>query len=233
MAAIKEKEFRFQGLDFRTEMWLGLTILPILVIVMAGLFYLLQTVLQFDLLRIPRGLIIVAILGTSLFSIHWLAKLVRDKTWTVAIESGRLLIRFRQQRFDIPLENIREIRNLGNKELRYLSIFTKDGQSVRMRIGIGAMTPFSTPKDIQTVDEMMAWLKPYIDQHFNKKNLRNKINQHLFPHHGVYVAKSEPLTYKWIEKRTSGQLMLIILGGGIIILVLLLQALFYYIDTKH
>lgn len=233
MAAIKEKVFRFQGLDFRTEMWLGFTILPILVIVLVGLFYLLRTVLPFDPLRIPRSLIIVVILGTSLFSIHWLAKLVRDKTWTVCIDAGRLLIRFRRQQFDIPLESIREIRNLGNAELRYLSIFTKDGLSVRMRVGIGAMTPFSTKEDIQTVDEMMTWLKPYIDQHFNKKELRNKINQNLFPHYGIYVVKSEPLTYKWIEKRTPGQLVLIILGGGAMILVLLLQALFYYIDTKH
>ncbi|QJB41980.1 hypothetical protein HF324_30690 [Chitinophaga oryzae] len=232
MTAIKEKEFRFQGLDLRTEMWLGLAILPILVTVLAGLFYLLKTVLSFNLLKIPRGLIIVVVLGTSLFSIHWLAKLIRDKTWIVRVTADRLLIRFRKRQFDIPLDSIREIKNLGSTEHRYLSFFTTDGQTVRIRVGNGAMTPFSKKEDIQTVDDLITHLKPYMDKYFNKKELRNKINQHPFPHCGVYIVKSEPLTYRWIEKLTPGQVILLIFGGGVAFIVLLLQVLFYYIDHK-
>ncbi|SJZ97597.1 hypothetical protein SAMN04488128_102118 [Chitinophaga eiseniae] len=232
MTAIKEKEFRFQGLDLKTEIRLGFALLPILVVVLLGLFYLLNVFLPVNPLQVPRGLIIPAILGISILSMYWLAKLVRDKTWTVRVNAERLLIRFRKQEFDIPLESIREINNMGSADFRYLTFYTKTGLSVRMRVGIGAMTPFSRKEDLQTVDEMMSCLKPYIDKHFNKKDLRNKIHQNLFPHYGVYLVKTEPLTYKWLEKRTPGQVMLIFLGAGVIILVLLLQVLFYYIDHK-
>lgn len=232
MNAIKEKEFRFQGLDLKTEIWLGFALLPILVVVLLGLFYLINVFLPVNPLRVPRGLLIPAILGISILSMYWLAKLVRDKTWTVRVNADRLLIRFRKREFDIPLNSIREIKNMGSADFRYLTFFTKEGAAVRMRVGIGAMTPFSAKEDLQAVDEMMTCLRPYIDQHFNKKDLRNKIHQNLFPHYGVYVVKSEPLTYRWFEKMTPWQLVLLIFGGGVVFIVLLLQVLFYCIDHK-
>lgn len=231
--AVKPKEFTFQGLDYRTEIWLGLSIVPIIVMVLVGGFYTIRMFFQLNLLMVPRGLIIAAILGVSLFSLHWLVKLVPNRTWVVQVDDSRLLIQFGKRYFDIPLDSLRRIESMGNEGLRYLSFVTKEGLAVRIRVGIGAMTPFSKPEDMQTVDALMRYLKPYIDKHFNKKVLRNKINQNPFPHYGVYLVKSEPLKYNLLEKMTPGQVTLFIFTTGVLFVVLLLQVLFYFIDKKH
>ncbi|NML37214.1 hypothetical protein HHL17_08375 [Chitinophaga sp. G-6-1-13] len=230
---IKQKEFRFQGLDYRTEIWLGLSIIPVLAAVLVGTFYLVRMIFPLDLLRIPRGIIIGIILGISFLSLKWMVKLVHNRTWIVNVDDDRLLLQFGKRRFDIPLGSIRRIENMGNVGFRYLSFVTQEGLTVRIRVGATAMTPFSTAEDVQTVDDFIRYLKPYIDKHFNKKVLRNKINQNPFPHYGVYVVKSDPLRYNLFEKMTPGQVILVIFTSGVVFLILLLQVLFYFIDKKH
>ncbi|NLR63917.1 hypothetical protein HGH92_06345 [Chitinophaga varians] len=229
---IKQKTFSFRGVDYKTEIWLGISIIPILLIVLGGCLYCLAKFWQMDLLKIPRGLIIPAILGISLFSLHWLVKLVPDRTWQAEVDDKRLTLRYGKHYYDIAWDNLRRIENMGNAALRYLSFVTKDGVTVRIRVGTGALTPFSGPEDIAAVDELIKHLSAYIDKHFNKKVLRNKIDQNPFPHYGVYVVKSEPLTYTFLQKMTPGQVILLFLTAGMLFVFLMLQLLFYYIDSK-
>lgn len=233
MTGIKPKAFSFRGVDYKTEIWLGVSIIPVLLIVLGGCFYCLSKFWQVDLLKIPRGLIIPAILGISLFSLHWMVKLVPNRTWLAQVDDQRLTLRYGKQYYDVPWDNLRRIENMGNAALRYLSFVTKDGLTVRIRVGNGAFTPFSGPEDIAAVDAFIQHLSAYIDKHFNKKVLRNKINQNPFPHYGVYVVKSEPLTYNFLQKMTPGQITLLFLTVGMLLVFLMLQLLFYYIDTKH
>ncbi|MBC9913786.1 hypothetical protein [Chitinophaga varians] len=232
MTGINQREFSFRGVDYKTEIWLGISIIPVLML-LGGCVYGLSKFWQIDFLKIPRGLLIPALLGTSLFSLHWMVKLVRNNRWIVNVDDERLCLQYGKQRFEIPWDNLRRIENMGNAELRYLSFVAKDGLKVRIRVGTGAMTPFSGPEDIAAVDAFIKHLSPYIDKHFNKKILRNKIDQNPFPHYGVYVVKSEPLTYNFLQKMTPGQIMLLFMTAGMLLVFLMLQLLFYYLDSKH
>lgn len=227
---IEEKEFRFQGLDRRTEMRLSLMVIPIAVVIVGGVFVGMWVGFSLNFDRLPVKLMTALIFGLVLAIFGLVVKRAPHKEWVIRVVNNRLLITFGDKRFDIPLENLRRIENMGQQGFRYLTLVTQDGQQVRIRAGVTAMTPFSKEEDLHTVDQFIKYLKPYIDKHFNQKILKNKIVPSSFPNYGIYIVKSETIKYSFINKMTPGQVIIFGLALGLLFVFLMLQVLFYFID---
>jgi hypothetical protein len=173
-ALMESKEFRFQGVDARTEWRLGLILFfPAALIFISftyGVSRLMPTVHFFYSVVPAAGLTVVA----STLMLKLLAHAVKDKQWIVNVEPERVRISYKNHASNIPLDAIRIIKNRGNTGFRYVTIITRN-ETIKMRVGSTGFVPFSAAEDVAAVDAFIAHLKPYIDEHF-KENFK-KLHQ--------------------------------------------------------
>ncbi|WP_412468144.1 hypothetical protein [Pedobacter sp. KLB.chiD] len=222
------KEFRFQGLDARTEWKTALLLfIPAIVIMLGFLFLLYHFFPQFHPLSATIGA--GTLTATSMILLHQqLVKRIKDRTWTIIIdESDMLEISFQQYHYRFPLTDLVTIKNLGNVDLRYLTLMTKTAV-IKIRVGNAAFASFSSTQDIQTLDTFIAHLKPYLDQHFNTKILRNRITPPGFPNYGVYVVKTEQIRYSLLNKLEAWQVILLVFVSGVLLLVSIMLLLEHF-----
>ncbi|UHO37402.1 hypothetical protein H5J24_17035 [Chryseobacterium capnotolerans] len=228
---MKDCEFIFQGLDFKTELKLALVlIIPGLCIMLGVLF---GGELLFPNIHFLKSVSFAVMLtiGVCIITLKQLSKLVKEKTWFIRIKDNHFHITFRNLEYRFQASEVKMIKNLGNVGLRYLTIKTLD-QTIKIRVGNTGLAPFSSQKDIDELDAFVQYMKPYIHKNFNKKELRNIINTTIIPNFGVYVVKGEPIKYSIINKMQPWQVILFILGIASVVMTLLMTTFFYYIDHR-
>jgi hypothetical protein len=226
---MERKEFRFQGVDAGTELRLGLIMsIPALLIFISTAYgvsrfipvaYFLAPVLA------ASGLTVAASIGI----LKLLSFTVKDKQWTVIAGGENLTLSFQKRTYNIPLDDIRIIKNMGNTGFRYLTIITRN-ETVKIRVGSTGFVPFSTAEDITAVDAFIAHLMPYIDKRFNRKILKNRFNNNVFPNFGIYVTKTEKIKYSFINKLQPWQVMICFGALGFILIMVLMAALINALD---
>lgn len=225
---MENKEFRFEGLDAKTEIRLALNLIFPALVVMIGTLILIN--MLFPKIYFLYPLLFAAFLTLSLcmLILKQLAKRVKDKEWIVAINNETLHIKFQNQHHIFNLADIKKIKNLGNAGFRYLTIITNK-DVIKIRVGNTGLTPFSSEKDIKQLDEFMEYLMPYVRENFNQKELKNIINTNIFSNFGVFVVKGEKIRYSIINKMQPWQVFVFGIGMGLFILFLLFMGLIFFV----
>ncbi|REC59098.1 hypothetical protein DRF65_27725 [Chryseobacterium pennae] len=228
---MKDREFSFQGLDFKTELKLALVLIIPGLCTMLGVLF--GGELLFPKIHFLKSVAFASVMtiGICMITLKQLSRLVKEKNWTINIKDDHFHITFRNLNYQFQASEIKMIKNIGNVGLRYLTIKTAD-QTIKIRVGDTGLAPFSSQKDIDELDAFVQHIKPYITKKFNKKELRNIINPTIIPNLGVYVVKGEKIKYSIINKMQPWQVILFILGIAGAVMTLLMTVFFYYIDHK-
>jgi len=225
---MEDKEFRFQGLDAKTELHISLVLVIPALIMMIGTLYLSHLFVSNTFFLFP---IIIAALITILGSITLLKIMtnrIKEKEWIIRInDQETITARFRNYVYNFNMTDIVMIKNMGNEGVRYLTIKTSD-KFLKIRVGHTGFAPFSSDEDINKLDAFIDYLRPYIDQNFNTKVLKNAINPNVIPNFGVFVRKGEKIKYSIINKMQPWQVIAMILSIGIIIMILFFNIMEYY-----
>lgn len=220
--------FKFQGIDAKTEWRIGLLAGIPGLFVFLGTLFLLESVFGLNFIvsiMTAAGLT----LSVVLIVLKQLSKLGKNKIWTISIENHNVKISFQNQIWNFRLNEIRIIKNMGNVGFRYLTIITQT-EKIKIRVGNTGFVPFSTQEDLQTLDEFITYLKPYIDENFNKKILKNRIDNHVFPNCGIYVVKTEKIRYSLINKMNPAQVIIVFGLAGFLFIMLLMFFILNIID---
>ncbi|MDR1198662.1 MAG: hypothetical protein LBK94_06575 [Prevotellaceae bacterium] len=174
------KEFKFQGVDAKTECKLGLMLLFLTLLIFISSIYIVSLLIPDIYFLYPVFLASGLTVVVSIFILKFLSNAVKNKQWIIHVNNESLDISFKNHTCNIPLDDIRIIKNMGNSGFRYLTI-TANNETIKIRVGNTVLVPFSTAKDILTVDALINYLKPYINERFNKKILKNQIDNNVFP----------------------------------------------------
>lgn len=225
------KEFRFQGLDARTELKLALILILPAAIIMLGVLWSSHVLFPKISFLIPIVFGASLTLAVSIIILKWLAHRIKEKEWIVHIEGNSLNLKFRNLEHHIQLSDIKIIKNLGNEGLRYLTIKTTEN-TFKIRIGNIGLAPFSEQKDIEEFDAFIQYLKPYLDTYFNKKVFKNMRRPDIIPNFGVYVVKGQEIKYSLINRMKPWQIVLCVIAIFILIMIFLMTGFIYYIDRK-
>lgn len=228
---MKDREFTFQGLDFKTELRLALVLIIPGLCTMFGVLFGGEFLFPNISFLKSASFAIIMTIGVCMITLKQLSRLVKEKTWTINIKDNCFHITFRNLNYQFHASQIKMIKNMGNVGLRYLTIKTAD-QTVKIRVGNTGLAPFSSQKDIDELDSFVQYMKPHIVKNFNKKELRNIMYPAIIPNFGVYVVKGEKIKYSIINKMKPWQVILFILGIAGVVMILLMTGFFYYIDHK-
>ena len=152
---MENREFRFQGLDAKTELRLALNLIFPALFIMVGT--LIITNMLFPKIYFLFRLLFAAFLtlAVSMFILKEMIQRIKNKMWVVKINNGNMEITFQSSKYNFPLSTIKMIKNLGEPGFRYLTIKTNN-QIVKFRVGNTGLTPFSTDEDIKTIDDLVA-----------------------------------------------------------------------------
>ncbi|SFN22679.1 hypothetical protein SAMN05421594_1633 [Chryseobacterium oleae] len=227
---MENKEFRFEGLDAKTELKLALNLILPGLAVMIGTLILTNMLFPGIYFLYPLLFAAFLTLSVCMLILKQLAKRVKAKEWIVVINNENLKIKFQNLQYIFSLGDIKMIKNLGNDGFRYLTIITNK-DVIKIRVGNTGLTPFSSEKDIEQLDDFVEYLMPYVRENFNQKELRNIINTNIFPNFGVYLVKREKIKYSIINKMEPWQVFVFGIGLFFVVLFILMQVLFYYFDN--
>ncbi|WP_419868487.1 hypothetical protein [Chryseobacterium sp. CT-SW4] len=226
---MKNKKFAFKGISYQTEIKISV-ITGIIIICLFPLFFMI--IRNFEKYFVGGVLAFAAItMGVSFLILRLIMKMIPNKEWEVDILNERLAIRHGKSNWEIPLKEVRIIKATGQTNFRYLT-FVTDRETVKIRVGHGGFTPFSTEKDVEEIDRLFKTLMPYIKQHFNKKKVDAKMEDRKFPHFGEYIVKTEPIHYTVIDKMSPKMMMIGFIIILFIFIVLIGSAVEAYIKYK-
>ncbi|KPE49408.1 hypothetical protein [Chryseobacterium indologenes] len=221
---MENKEFRFEGLDAKTELKLALNLIFPGLVVMIGTLILTNMLFPKVYFLYPLLFAAFLTLAVCMLILKQLAKRIQAKEWRVVINNENLTIKFQNLQYIFNLADIKMIKNLGNAGFRYLTIITNK-DNIKIRVGNTGLTPFSSEKDIEQLDEFVKYLMPYIRENFNQKELKNIINTNVFPNFGVYVLKGDKIKYSIINKMEPWQVFVFILGIGALIMIIFVNVM--------
>lgn len=228
---MENKEFRFQGLDAKTEVRTALMLIIPSLMVMFGVLAIAHVAFPKMFFLFPLVFAAVLTVLVSVIILKLLVAKLKDKEWTIRISEGKnVFVKFRNAEYNFELKDIIMIKNMGNTNIRYLTIETRQDK-IKIRVGNTGFAPFSTAKDIEELDAFIEFIKFYIDENFNKKILKNAANPNIIPNFGVYVVKGVEIKYSLINKMKPWQIAILILGTLVLIMVLFMKGLFYYFDN--
>lgn len=165
------KKYKIVGVDLKTELIIGLSIIPFFLIfsVLTIWFYNNVTGIEFRnipfyiilggmVLGISIGLLFAKILGRNLNSV-----------WNIEVQPEVLLISFKDKKWMFQFNEISKFKIFGNPGFKYVSIF-KNNESVRMRIGNSGLTPFSNQEDLKQLEDFIKEIQPYFEKNYSKKD---------------------------------------------------------------
>ena len=225
---MENKEFRFQGLDAKTEWKTALFLIIPALIIMFGVLYLSHIVIPKVFFLIPLVFAAFITVIISMIILKMISKRIKDKEWFVKINgNNEISIKYKDQQYNFGLKDIIMIKNMGNVGVRYLTIKTKN-DILKIRVGNTGFAPFSQEKDITELDAFIGFIKPYLNENFNKKILKNAINTNIIPNFGIYVIKGEEIKYSILNKMKPWQVITMVLTFGVLIMILFFNIMEYY-----
>lgn len=226
---MEDKEFRFQGIDARTELKLSALLVIPACCIMCGTLYLAY---QFrpDPLYSPIILGAVLTVAGSMMILKFMVGQIKemDRIWTIKVKDlERITVTFKDQVHHFGLMDITNVKNMGNTNVRYLTINTKE-LTLRIRVGSGGFAPFSSERDIMILDTFISYIMPYLTEHFHLKKLKNAMHPRIIPNFGVYVRKGEKIKYSLINKMYPWQVIAMIVFIGIIMMIIFMIIMEHY-----
>lgn len=192
-------DYTINGIDYKTEIRLGLTLGIILLTLLGFAFFLMSR--QERIPNLSIGIFVGLVMAITVIYMKVSMKFIKYKVWEVHVGDEHISFNYGNKITTFPLADITMIKNLGNSTaFRYLSFITKD-KSIKIRVGNGDLTPFSGKDDVAKIDELIQKLMPYIGENFNKKEEKKIVlSQFSFKNMGVYVNKNEKIKYNLVEK---------------------------------
>ncbi len=164
-------EYNIKGIDLKTELIIGLSIVPFIIIFGQLVITLYSSFNHVEFRNIPfsiflgggftgmtAGLVIAKILGKNMSSV-----------WQIELKGDMLDISFKNRKWKMKLDEISKLKIYGNPNFKYISIF-KNNESIRMRIGNRGLTPFSTQDDLKQLDDFVKEIQPYFDMNYSKND---------------------------------------------------------------
>ncbi|MEJ5106692.1 hypothetical protein [Chryseobacterium sp. MYb328] len=123
---MKDREFSFQGLDFKTELKLALVLIIPGLCTMLGVLF--GGELLFPKIHFLKSVAFASVMtiGICMITLKQLSRLVKEKNWTINIKDDHFHITFRNLNYQFQASEIKMIKNIGNVGLRYLTIKTAD-----------------------------------------------------------------------------------------------------------
>lgn len=225
-----DTEFTFQGLDAKIELRFALLLIVPTILIMLGTLYLSHLFFPKTFFLNPLLFsAIISVAGATVF-LRWMINRIKnqEKKWKINIKpQGNIEISYRNSFYKFNLKDILMIKNMGNIGIRYLTIKTVNNV-VKIRVGNSGFAPFSTEKDVEILDGFVNYMKPYIDENFNMKVLKNALNPNIIPNFGVFVKKGMEIRYSLINKMTPWQVIVLILSLGTAFIVLFILIMEHY-----
>ena len=108
------------------------------------------------------------ILSKSEVVLRFLGKKYK-KLWELRKSEKMIVIKYDNLMCEIFLEEIIKVKIYGNSKFKYFTIKTQN-KTIKIRVGISWLTPFSREGDVQILDSFVEILKPYLDKNFTKKD---------------------------------------------------------------
>lgn len=176
---MENKQYEFYGVDFKTELLLGLMTGIILIIIWPGLVYSYYTYNHLDsIIRIPKRIFFGSMflgVAISLLLLRGVAKYLKRK-WKVISLKDYVLIEFNNKSYKVLYNEINKMTLNGRNDIRYLTIAYLN-KKIKMRIGTNSLMPFSNQEDIKSLDIFWQELEKYLPN----KYCNVKLNESLIP----------------------------------------------------
>jgi len=184
---MENKQYEFYGIDFKTELLLGLITGLICILLWFGLLFLYYEYLHLDsILRISKRIFFICMfigLFISMVLLRTMGILFRNM-WRISDSNNQFVISYKNHTWKIDKKDIQKINYIGNNSFRYLSFFTNNDK-IKIRVGHNILTPFSKKKDIEIIEKFIEYISPFLQQHFNHQNKKIVF----FENQGVYDRK--------------------------------------------
>ncbi len=183
---MKNKQYEFYGVDFKTELLLGLMTGLILILVWIGLVYTYYTYNHLEsVIRVPKRIFFGSMffgVTVSLFLLKLVSKYLKLK-WRIITLNEHMVIMFKNKQDEILYSEITKMNLNGNKVIRYLTISLKD-KKIKMRIGTSNLMPFSRKEDIDMLDVFWNSLESLLPHKYTNK----KLNLSLLPEGTISIS---------------------------------------------
>ena len=176
-----EKIYEFYGVDAKSEMRMCLILaVCILLMMFIPVFIYEYFIVNRNHTHIVWLNILLAILGggsaitvgtilsKSEVVLRFLGKKYK-KLWELRKSEKMIVIKYDNLMCEIFLEEIIKVKIYGNSKFKYFTIKTQN-KTIKIRVGISWLTPFSREGDVQILDSFVEILKPYLDKNFTKKD---------------------------------------------------------------
>ncbi len=182
---IKSKQYEFGGVDFKTELLLGLMTGLVFILIWAGLVYTYYSYNNLDsVVRVPKRIFFGSMflgLLISLFSLKWVTKYLKLQ-WKINMLKDYMSIIFKNYEYKILYNEITTMTLNGNNGIRYLTL-KYNNEIIKMRIGTNRLMPFSKKEDIETLDIFWNELESFLPN----KYVNKKLNLSLIPEGTISV----------------------------------------------
>ncbi|TWP30804.1 hypothetical protein ETU09_00115 [Apibacter muscae] len=186
------KEYKFYGVDFKTELKLGIIVGLIFIILWPAFIFFYYKLSGLEYLRwLPKSVFFGAMffsLAISLTSLFFLGKRFKQ-LWGIDVINNSLVLKKNElQNIIIKISEIKDIMFVANKEMRYLRIRTFIKKKYKIRVSTSPLAPFSTSKDLSIIDRKIVDIEKELKKynfHFQKGNNQNKIYAYLFTNNDI------------------------------------------------
>lgn len=173
------KNFKIKGVDLKTEMILGFTLIPFILIIGPILIQSYHKITGVEYRNIPFYVVLGGLsigMTIGLLFIRVLGKKL-NSTWNIELEdNNNIKITFKNKSWKFNLEDVSKFKIAGNNHFKYVSFWLPEKESIRMRIGKSDLTPFSDSADLLNIAILLKNIQPFFDKKYTRIDKTKKIS---------------------------------------------------------
>ncbi|WP_407402934.1 hypothetical protein [Chryseobacterium sp.] len=172
------KSYNIKGVDLKSELILGFSILPFIIIGSAISVYTYHNVMHYDYKNIPFTIVLGGLIfGSSigLLIINFLGKKI-SSTWKIKFSDEDISIDFKNKKWRFTLNEVTKLKIYGIQNFKYVSFWLNNKDCIKLRIGNSGLTPFSDKEDLKILDNFLKDLLPYFENKYLKIDKLKKIS---------------------------------------------------------
>jgi hypothetical protein len=168
---MNDKKYSIKGVDFRTELIIGFSIVPFILIFGQTAVSLYSSFKNVEFRNIPFFVFLGGAatgMGIGLFVAKILGKKM-SSLWHIELNDRLLNINFKNKKWSMKLNEITKLKIYGNPKFKYVSI-SNNNENIKIRIGNSGLTHFSTSDDLKEVDDFIRELQGHFNKNYVKKD---------------------------------------------------------------
>lgn len=180
---MKKNEYYIKGVNFKTEIILGLSLIPFILIIGIILIQTYHEITGTEEKNIPYYIVFSSLVtgaSVGLLLTKLLGKILR-KEFLFSIDDNAILVKSKLKSLKFEFTDIKEISIVGTSDnMRYFKITTNQ-YKLKIRLGTYNLAPFSDKEDIATIDDLIEQLailfknKDFSIKKINVKNITNTV----------------------------------------------------------